>query len=165
MLHGPSSAGKTSIATRLRMILRRPAVVLDGDRFDLPPESEAVRLLRSLPPDIAAQTEERFHRGYFGALASFAGSGLHAIGEVLFKSEQMFRAFEAATAGVPLLVVAVRCDDAVRALREQGRDDGRTGAAILTGAQEWAPPHPDLVVDTTHLTVAQAAEAIALRLG
>ena len=165
VLTGPSSVGKTSVATRLQMVLPRPTVLLSGDDFDLPPDSEAVRLLRSLPADALISLEERFQRGYFGALGSFALAGLNVIGEVIFKSEQMFRAFEAVTAEVPSLVVSIRCDDAVRAERERHRGDRPVGTTEVTAAQEWLPPRPDVVVDTTDLTIEDATRAIAARLG
>lgn len=72
VLTGPSSSGKTSIAERLRRLTRRPAIFLEGDALDLPPDSRSVQVLRELPAELVPAMEAQFHLGYYGALASFA---------------------------------------------------------------------------------------------
>jgi chloramphenicol 3-O-phosphotransferase len=164
LLTGPSSVGKTSIAVRLRMTLDRPTIFLNGDDLDLPEESQARRFLLSLPPGEVPGMEAQFLRGFFGALASFAGSGLHCIGEMLFKSERDFAMFREQTGHVPTLVVHLRCDDPIRLAREAQRHDRPAGIAELTGSQEWIPATADLAIDTTRVDASQAAALIAEQL-
>lgn len=164
ILTGPSSVGKTSIAECLRRITPRPAVFLSGDDLDLPPESEAVKTLRGLPSEAVAPMEAQFHFGYFGALASFAVHGLHAIGEVLFKNPDTYAAFERAVDGVPSLVVHLRCGLPIRLAREFSRGDRAGGIAELTTRQEWVPPAPDLVIDTAEVDVRAAADLVLAKL-
>jgi chloramphenicol 3-O-phosphotransferase len=164
VLTGPSSTGKTSTAERLRRSLSRPTIFLNGDDLDLPEDSEAVRTLRSLPPEVVRPMEAQFHRGYLGALAAFAERGLHAIGEVLFKDEETYAAFREACGHVPTVVVHLRCDREVREQRELARGDRPAGTSERTGAQEWTPPHPDLALDTTVLSAPEVAARIHARL-
>lgn len=165
ILSGPSSTGKTSVAEILRRTLPRPTIFLNGDELDLPDDSLAVQTtLRALPRDQVSAMEEHFHRGYFGALASFATSGLHAIGEVLFKDEHALHLFQAQTEHVPTLVVHLRCDDTTRQERERQRGDRPIGTAAATGAQEWVPPQPNLAIDTTSIPPPEAALLIRDRL-
>ena len=164
ILTGPSSSGKTSIAEELRRRTTRPAIFLEGDALDLPPDSRAVQALRQLPPEQVAVLEAQFHLGYYGALASFARQGLHAIGEVLCKSEAGYLAILESTAGLPLLVARVSCDLVVRQEREASRTDRAPGTAAITASQEWVPPSVDVDIDTGTVGAAEAAELIAHRL-
>jgi len=164
ILTGPSSVGKTSVAQCLRLSTSRPAVFLSGDDLDLPADSEAAKVLQRLPQEVVGPMEAQFHDGYFGALASFAASGLHAIGECLFKSPDSYSAFERAVVGVPHLVVHLRCALATRVQRERARDDRPPGVAELTTHQEWVPPKPDLIIDTNSVTTKAAAKLIVSRL-
>jgi chloramphenicol 3-O phosphotransferase len=164
MLTGPSSTGKTSVATRLQMVLKRPTVFLAGDDLDLPDDSEARRTLLLVPSERVALLEAAFLRGYFGALASFAANGVHAIGEVLFKNESQFRWFQEQTGSVPTRVVHLRCADETRTARERQRSDRPPGIAELTGTQEWIPPQVDLAIDTTTADPQEAAALIASQL-
>lgn len=164
ILTGPSSAGKTSIAERLRRVTSRPAVFLSGDDLDLPRDAAAIDTLRRLPPEAIAPMEAQFHLGYFGALASFAANGLHAIGEVLFKSAESYDAFRHCVVEVPSIVVHCRCELPIRLKRERHRGNREVGIAELTTEQEWHPPDPDLVIDTGKTGVEEAAALIVARL-
>ena len=164
LLSGPSSTGKTSIAECLRRLTPRPAVFLNGDELDLPSESLAVTTLRALPARLVVPMEEKFHLGYFGALVAFASNGLHAIGEVLFKSPESFATFTRSVASVPSLVVHVTCDLEIRRAREVERGDRAPGTTDLTAGQEWTPDRFDLTIDTSHTEPMAAATAIAARL-
>jgi hypothetical protein len=146
------------------MMLLRPTIFLNGDDLDLPEHCEARRALLSIPAAQVSGLEAQFLRGFFGALASFAASGLHCIGEMLFKSERQFETFEEQTHHVPTLVVHLRCDDAVRIARGAQRGDRPAGIAELTGIQEWVPSHADLRIDTTRTEPSEAAALIVSRL-
>lgn len=160
LLTGPSSAGKTSIGEALRRVLPRPTVFLNGDELDLPDDSEAQRWLRTLDPIAIPALEDQFHSGFYGALVAFAASGLHAVGEALFKKPAHLELFEAASAGATKLLIHVTCDEAILMRRELERGDREVGTAQRTAAQEWVPPRPDLVIDTAHVTAFEAAAAI-----
>lgn len=163
ILTGASSTGKTSIAQQLRLELSRPTVVLVGDDFDIPQSSKAMKVLQKLPPAVVAGLEDQFHSGLYGAIAGFARAGLHAVGEVVFKSATHWELFEAATVDLPNLVVHVRCElDACRA-REAARGDRAPGLAEITASQEWVPPSADLVIDTTDLDPSSAARLVVTR--
>jgi chloramphenicol 3-O-phosphotransferase len=139
-------------------------VYLSGDDLDLPPDSAAVEALRRLQHDDVVTLEAQFHRAFYEALAGFARNGLHAIGEVLFKSAQSYAEFQQATQRVPTLVVHCTCDLATAVERERQRADRTSGVAELTATQEWVPSLCDLTIDTTQVETESAAARINRRL-
>lgn len=160
VLIGVSSAGKTATALELRHRLARPAMFFSGDDFDLPQSSEAVRLLRAQGLAELWSWERRFYSAFFGAMAAVVATGMHAIGEMIFKADHHVAAYEGALVDTRRLLIRLVAPMDVCLSRERARQDRRDGTAMQTAAEEVLPQEINATIDTSELAISEVASRI-----
>ena len=160
LLTGPSSVGKSTVASALQRLTLLPAVFLSGDALELPEDCVSRRRLQALAFEDAVTVQLSIDRAYIEALSRFVSNGFHAIGEVIFKDQVRTHIYLEALGGVRSLIVRLTCTDAARRSRELARGDRPTGLSDETYAAEIRNEVPGLVLDTTDTTPVDVAKAI-----
>jgi len=160
VLDGPSSSGKTSAARALQPLLAAPHLHLQLDAF------------RAMEPagywadtGAAGARIELLCGAMHAALAHYARGGQPMIFDTVLDRRAAWRRLADDLAGLPVLLVGLRCEGAELARRERARGDRPDGLALAQAARhaaydDAAAAH-DLVVDTGRCTPAQAARRIA----
>ena len=97
--------------------------------------------------------------GQLNSVAALSRAGLHVVGDHIWVFRDWHEEAARRWAGLPLLTVAVTCDDAVLAEHERLRGDRLPGWALGQRAQMYMPP-TDLVIDTGRMTPEQEAARI-----
>ena len=172
MLNGGSSSGKTTIATCLQAILPSSWLRLGVDTLlDAMPR----RLLTSDTAGIEFGADgsvrpgpefRRLESAWMHGIAAMAHAGARIIIDEVFLSGVDARdRWQAALADVSVLWVGVRCDPAVAAGRERGREDRVVGMATSQAERVHRGMVYDVEVDTTNMSAAECAHLIAQQVG
>ena len=97
--------------------------------------------------------------GQLNSVAALSRAGIHVVGDHIWVFRDWHEEAVRRWAGLPLLTVAVTCDDAVVAEHERRRGDRLPGWALGQRAQMYMPP-ADLVIDTGRMTPDEEAARI-----
>jgi chloramphenicol 3-O phosphotransferase len=166
VLNGGSSAGKTSLARRLQLLLPNPWLIFGIDNLV---EAIPDEVLDS-PGGVGIDDDGRvtpgpvfqdLHRIWLHGLAAMAHAGARIIlDEVFLDSAGDQRKCQAAFEGFRILWVGVRCDPDVAAAREVARGDRALGMAVHQADLVHRGVVYDLEVDTTNRSSAECALTI-----
>jgi chloramphenicol 3-O phosphotransferase len=140
LLAGPSSAGKTTLASALQGRLADPWVFLPADVL-------TEGFPRGRPEFISAGMDRRLRYAALLALAAFVDSGFNVIGEAYVWDPGMRELTASVFADRRAFVVKLECDLRIREEREAGRSVTKGFTRIQERQWNWDFPH-DLVLDT-----------------
>lgn len=183
-LNGPSSAGKSSLASALQALLPAPYLHVGLDRFNgmFPPQYVAVQPFGQAVPPRAWEGLVLFHEmqegrlrlephhgpawerlaaGFRQSIRALAVTGNNLIVDNVLTKRDVLLETVAALEGLPVLFVKVDCPVDELERREQERGDRLLGLARWQHDQiaDWAMY--DLVVDTARHSPAECARQVA----
>lgn len=161
LLNGPSSAGKSSLATAFAAMQPTPWHYLPVD---------LVHAARSRPeamaqvPGDGPQWQEIFRRsraGYHRMLAGMASVGNDVVGDHVLNEPWRITDLLRVLDGIPTVLVHVTASLEELERREQARGDRVVGTARAQAEIVFAHGDCDMWVDTTELTSEAAAARVA----
>lgn len=127
LLHGPSSSGKSTIATELRSTLDEPFLRLSFDHFH---DSGVLPLAEMRAGKYDWQgMREMFFDGFHRSVAAFAGSGNNLIVEHIIETQEWMSTLLDALSSFDVFFVEVYCPLPELERREILRGDRRIGDA------------------------------------
>ena len=147
VLNGPSSSGKSTLATALQSALQQPWLHVEVDAF-----------LRMLPVN-GLNDIVTVARGANAAVAALAREGNRVIYDCVFNSD-LIDDLRAELTDTPTLWVGVRCATEVLAQRERDRGDRMIGQARA----QLAAAHEGVIYDLELDTTSSSAEACATQI-
>ena len=167
VLNGGSSAGKSGIARCLQSVLPDPWLSLGIDKL--------IEAMPTLSPtaatgiEVAADGEViiapefwTLEAAWMTGLAAMARAGARIIlDEVLLGGAAGQQRWNAALAGLSVLWVGVRCDQAIATAREVARGDRIAGMAASQAQRVHQGVGYDLEVDSSHTEALECAQIIA----
>jgi chloramphenicol 3-O phosphotransferase len=155
VLHGPTSAGKTSLAKALQAMAPDPAFHVSLDAFvtmsnrdDMRDEHERTKAYRIHCENLRS------------TLARVAAAEFEVILDLVLRDEAELDACLRVLASRPTFVIGVQAPLAILEERERHRDDRGTGMAREQFGHPAYERAYDLVVDTSACTPAEGAAAI-----
>jgi chloramphenicol 3-O phosphotransferase len=155
VLHGPTSAGKTSLAKALQANGPRPAFHVSLDAFVTMSNRADMR------DDDERDEAYRLHcQNLRATLARIAGTQFDLIVDLVLRDEAELAACLAALSGRPTCLVGVRAPLNVLELRERSRPDRGSGMAREQVAHPAYYRSYDLTVDTSTCSPEEGAAAI-----
>jgi chloramphenicol 3-O phosphotransferase len=169
VLNGGSSAGKSSIARCLQLLLADPWLTMAGDD-----------LLAAMPPAMLASEHgivfspdgqitvgpglRALEAAWSRGIAAMARAGAGVILDVVFLSgAEAQRRWRVVLDDLEVLWVAVKCDPGVATAREAARGDRVPGMAALQANLVHQGVAYNLEVDTTHASLEDCARRIVDR--
>jgi chloramphenicol 3-O phosphotransferase len=154
VLHGPSSAGKSSLAEALQAASPNPAFHVSLDAF-------VTMTLRRTMSEAQDQEAYAIHCGNLRAMLSrVAATQFDVIVDLVLRDQTEFEACLKALAARPTYVIGVQAPLAVLEERERGRPDRGEGNARAQFDHPAYRRGYDLVVDTSKCSPAEGAAAI-----
>lgn len=171
VLNGGSSAGKTTVARRLQVLLGPNWLAFSIDDLvrALPggEDSAGVESVIEFPADGSVVVGESFRQAetaWYAGLAAMAAAGVGVIlDDVFLSGSSSQRRIADAMRGLGVLWVGVRCDPGVATEREATRRDRIAGMARSQAEVVHQGVDYDLVVDTTAAAAGECANRIAAR--
>ena len=161
-LHGPSSAGKSTLARALVAAVEDPWCLVSMDTF------EGMAARRFTLPDAQIFYDECLVPLIHHAAASFADAGLGVVIEAVLGSPQWLDSAAHRLTAHRVFLVAVRCDLEELGRRERERGNRTIGVAERQHAYVHAVVDDrcgyDFEVDTTHASAEECAERIRCHL-
>jgi chloramphenicol 3-O phosphotransferase len=177
VLDGPSSSGKSTLASRLQLMLPQPFLSLDIDLFvnALPQRFDRGRALGSAgivhrvdgsgrPVLDVGEVGRAFLAGFHAGIAAFVRADNLAIVSHMLLEEAWLRELADAVREFETLYVGVTAPLVVLEQRELARGDRTPGFARSHYHRVHVHGTPDLVVDTSSCSVETCAERIYGRL-
>ena len=184
ILNGPSSAGKSSVATELQALWARRGecwVIFGWDDFvprlpsrwhggpeavgDLSHDGISYSLVSEgdEPPRallVPGRIGRRILRAYHRAVAAIARSGVDVLVEEVLISGEEWEDWREALAGVTTKWVGLRCDEETVVERESARGDRYVGLARGTNRVVHSHVVYDVDVDTTSTSIEEVTALI-----
>lgn len=164
LLNGPSSAGKTSIATALVELLPTPWLNVPVDLLHAvrsrPDLAQPPAPGDAMGPDDWQQVFRRTRAGYHRVLAGLAAAGNDVVGDHVLSEPWRIADLLNVLDGTPALLVHVTAPLEELERRERARGDREVGAARLQYEAVFAHGDCDLLLDTSGLTARQAAARV-----
>ena len=160
VLHGPTSAGKSSLAKALQDTAAVPAFHVALDAF--------VTMSRRRDMRSAEEQSEAYHihcENLRSSLARLVDTQFEIIVDVVLRDESEFQASLLALSGRPMYLVAVRAPLDVLEERERRRVDRGAGMAREQINHPAFDRDYDLVIDTSARTPAEGAAVIRQFIG
>ena len=148
VVHGPSSAGKSSLMTAISFVSRTPWVMFDEASFGSHPIGYA----------IWPETAPTLRPGFLAGIAALATAGNQVISSSARHPQDEWRQVFGA-AGVPVLFVGLECPMDVLVDRQGGRFD-RWGGLAESCVDYHAGWEHDLVLDSSTMTPHELAGAV-----
>ncbi|MCG7623672.1 chloramphenicol phosphotransferase CPT family protein [Epibacterium sp. Ofav1-8] len=138
-LHGPSSSGKSTLATAIRNASERPFLHLSIDHL-----RDSGAWTPAAYPDWSA-ARPQFFSGFHRAIAGFADAGNDLIVEHILDTPGWHQDLQQRLAGHEVIFVGLMTPLAVLEAREAARADRPAGSA----ARDFGHVHDGLVYDVT----------------
>ena len=164
VLNGGSSSGKTSLGRCLQELLPVPWLMLGVDDLIAAMPARRDDSVISFAPDGTISVGPGFRRleaGWYDGIAAMARSGVGVIVDEVFLGGGSSQArLRRALSGLAVLWVGVRCDPAVAAAREAGRNDRVPGMATAQADVVHQGVYYDIEVDTTDSSALECAQRI-----
>ncbi|GHD64529.1 chloramphenicol phosphotransferase CPT family protein [Jeongeupia chitinilytica] len=165
VLNGCSSAGKSSLARALQERLPEQYLYFGIDHvLSSLPQSDWLRMCRGEPITRSGYDWATLVRGYHYCLPGLLQAGNRLIIDNGWCERDEKRELLTELAGYAAVLVAVRCDPAIAAVREAARGDRASGLAAWEAPRVHADWDYDLDVDTGTDSIADCADALAARL-
>lgn len=165
VLNGGSSAGKSSVARALQLLLPRPWLVFGTDVFGeaLPPSGPNAVITFGPAGEVWVAAGYRpLEQAWYRGLAAMAAAGVGLIlDEVFLRGADGQAELAAVLTGLDVVWVGVRCDPAVAAAREASRPDRVVGMAASQAEVVHRGMTYDVEVDTTGTSTTDCAQVIA----
>jgi chloramphenicol 3-O phosphotransferase len=159
VLHGPSSAGKSSLAEALQAESPRPAFHVSLDAF-------VTMTRRRTMSEAQDQEAYAIHcENLRATLSRVAATPFDLIVDLVLRDRAEFEACLKALAGRPTYVIGVQAPLEVLEARERARDDRGAGTAREQIGDPAYRRRYDLVVDTSTCTPDEGAAAIRSFIG
>ena len=157
VLHGPTSAGKTTIAKALQANARQPAFHVSLDAF------VTMSNRRDLRSDQERDLAYHIHcENLRATLARLVSTDFDIVLDLVLRDEQELAATFRVLAARPVTMVKVHAPLAVLEERERARDDRGTGRAREQVDHPAFARAYDLTIDTSTCTAEEAATAIRM---
>ncbi|MFJ3903070.1 chloramphenicol phosphotransferase CPT [Streptomyces sp. NPDC090025] len=169
ILNGGSSAGKTGLVRCLQAVLPDPWLAFGVDDFvdALPPTLDGAPGGIEYGPDGEVTVGPRFRAleaAWTTGIVAMARAGARIVVDDVFLGGAASQGrWRAATEGVEVLWVGVRCAPEVAAAREIARGDRTPGMAAKQAGLVHQGVHYDLEVDTTRTESLDCARTVAAR--
>ncbi len=164
VLNGGSSAGKSSIARALQLLLPVPWLTFGEDVLGAALPQSGVNAVMTFGPHGEVEVAPGYRplgEAWYRGLAVIATAGVGLVLDEIFLRGAAGQAQLAATlTGLDVLWVAVRCDPAVAAAREAARGDRVVGMAASQADLVHRGVTYDVEVDTTTTTATDCAQLI-----
>ncbi|MGA7669073.1 MAG: AAA family ATPase [Nitrolancea sp.] len=158
LLIGPSSVGKTTIARELQRSLPGAWLLAGVDLFwGMLDEAKLSDGTFRTDSDVM----RRVTRGWHHAVAALAEEGNNVIADELWTHQWWLDDWQDVLNGITWWPVMLTARAEVLAVREAHRGDRPAGLAQFDHARPVDPADFDLVLDTSDLTAAESATAIA----
>lgn len=151
VINGPSSSGKTAIATATRDLVGPQSVSLSIDQL-----FGCVHAERANDWSLFAALT----RALFDSAASFARSGFHVIVDAVFEREACIDSCLESLASTDLLFVGLTCPIDVLEERERARGDRTQGLARNQSSRVHDHAIYDLSIDSSQCEARDCAERI-----
>jgi chloramphenicol 3-O phosphotransferase len=153
VLTGPSSAGKTSVASTLLALCKKPLLHLEADRFW--PTLSSVHVYDD---SLRARIVIALH----DAIATLGRNGLDVIVDGSLPTDRAlhYRCLEILRSVPGTLVIGVTCSPEMLAQREATRSDRNAGWAERQSGIVFEGVELDAIVDTSHRSPDECVEEL-----